>query len=194
MHDIEPHYHWRNKYVASEDERSPFYGRVYDEFKFTQKIYNYFIHPQWDSFGSATLYLKIIYVDYSEGLAIIELIGEWNDCLHNDVMHLKRNVIDELLAQHIYKYILIGENVLNFHASDDCYYEEWWEDVRDERGWICCLNLLDHVIDEMEQIQLQHFINFGENYNNINWRTQRPKILGKAVEAMIEGAVKRLIF
>jgi len=27
------------------------------------------------------------------------------------------------------QFILIGENVLNFHSSDDCYYEEWFQDV-----------------------------------------------------------------
>ena len=54
-----------------------FYGRQYDEFKFTNKIYNYFIHPQWDDFGSATLYAKILYVEYDEGYAVIELMGEW---------------------------------------------------------------------------------------------------------------------
>jgi len=57
MHDIEPYYKWREYYVASEDEQSPFYGRTYDEFKFTKKIYNYFIHPQWDYIGSQTLYI-----------------------------------------------------------------------------------------------------------------------------------------
>ena len=76
MHDIEPYYRWRSHYVASEDPRSPFHGRVYSEFQFTEKIYNYYIHPQWDGFGSATLYLKILYVDYDEGYAMIELIGE----------------------------------------------------------------------------------------------------------------------
>ncbi|MCB0640588.1 MAG: hypothetical protein KDC44_03075, partial [Phaeodactylibacter sp.] len=76
MHDIEPFYHWRSDYVAAEDDRSPFYGRVYDEFRFTQKIYNYYIHPQWDAFGSPTLYMKLLKVDYDEGYAIMELIGE----------------------------------------------------------------------------------------------------------------------
>jgi len=81
MHDIEPYYKWREYYVASEDERSPFFGRTYDEFKFTKKIYNYFIHPQWDYIGSPTLYIKILYVDYTLGYTLIELIGEWNDAV-----------------------------------------------------------------------------------------------------------------
>lgn len=90
MHDIEPWWGWRDEYVAEKDSRSPFYGRTYDEFTFTNKVYNYFIHPQWDFFGSETLYGKILYVDYTRHYALIELIGEWNDCITNDIMFLKR--------------------------------------------------------------------------------------------------------
>ena len=79
MHDIEPFYKWRNYYIASEDEKSPFFGRIYDEFTFKNKIYNYFIHPQWDTIGSPTFYAKSLFVDYEESYAIIELIGEGND-------------------------------------------------------------------------------------------------------------------
>ena len=44
MHDIEPFYNWRNFYVASDDERSPFHERVYSETHFTERIYNHFIY------------------------------------------------------------------------------------------------------------------------------------------------------
>ena len=44
-------------------------------------------------------------------------------------MTLKREIIDELTQMSITKFILIGENVLNFHSSDDCYYEEWIDDI-----------------------------------------------------------------
>ena len=50
--------------------------------------------PLWDEFGSSTLYMKILMADYQEGYAIIELIGEWNDAIENDIMILKRDVID----------------------------------------------------------------------------------------------------
>ena len=92
MHTIEPHYNWRHLYIASEDTQSPFYGREYSEIEFSNAIYDYFIHPQWDQIGSATLYIKIVFVDYDSGYCIIELMGEWNDCLYNDVMYLKRNI------------------------------------------------------------------------------------------------------
>lgn len=192
MHDIEPYYHWREEYNAAEDSRSPFFGRTYDEFYFSQKVYNYLLHPQWDSFGSNTLYLKILYADYDQGFVIIELIGEWNDCLHNDIMYLKREIIEPLFREGITRYILICENVLNFHGSDDCYYEEWFEDITEEGGWICLLNTLRHVEDEMKDTQLQYFMNFGDAYNDINWRPQKPRILFQAMDALVHGQIKRI--
>jgi hypothetical protein len=176
MHDIEPYYKWRNYYSAEEDKKSPFYGRNYNEFTFTNKVYNYYIHPQWDNFGSQTLYAKLLITDYDEGYAIIELIGEWNDCLNNDVMFLKRYFVDHLIKHDITKYILVCDNVLNFHGDDNCYYEEWWDDIKDEDGWICIVNTLDHVLDEMERVQTQHYCEIGETFNDINWRKKSPQM------------------
>jgi len=109
MHDIEPYYHWRHLYTAEADPRSIFFGRAYSEFEFSQTVYNYYIHPQWDEFGSKTLYLKILYADYDAKFAIIEFIGEWNDTIENDIMELKREVFDKLMAEGIIKFILIAE-------------------------------------------------------------------------------------
>ncbi|MCH2081750.1 MAG: hypothetical protein MK226_05125 [Saprospiraceae bacterium] len=191
MHDIEPFFKWRGEYVAARDERSPFFQRKYSEFQYTKKVYNYFIHPQWDEFGSNTLYTKILYVDYDEGYAIFEMIGEWNDSLYNDVMFLKREVIDEMIDHRINKFIVICENVLNFHGSDDCYYEEWYEDISDDRGWICFLNTLDHVKDEMQDVRLQHYINFGPDFNGINWRPHKPKVIYKIIDQIINGGMTK---
>ena len=131
MHALEPFYAWRNHYIASNDPQSPFYDRVYNEFAYHLKVYNHYIHPQWDEFGSQTLYTKVLYADYDEGHAILEFIGEWNDCLFNDIMLLKREVIDPLRDGGVSKFVLIGENVLNFHYSDDAYYEEWFDKMSD---------------------------------------------------------------
>ena len=73
MHTIEPYFNWRDLYIASEDEKSPFYEREYNEFEFTHAIYDHLIHPQWDEIGSPTLFIKILFVDYDESFAIIEL-------------------------------------------------------------------------------------------------------------------------
>ena len=184
MHNIEPHYNWRNLYVASEDDRSPFYGREYSEFEFTHSIYDHFIHPQWDSIGSPTLFIKILFVNYDEGSCIIELMGEWNDTLHNDIMHLKRNVIDEMVLEGINKFILVGENVLIFHGSDDDYYQEWQEEL--EGGWISMVNFHDHVLKDMNNLGLQNYMNMQDNLNDINWRTFNPDTLSGYIDNLQE--------
>lgn len=174
MHDIEPYFQWRDLYISSEDERSPFYGTVNNEFSFTNKVYNYYIHPQWDTCESNTLYLKVIYSDYDEGYTIIEFIGEWNDIIENDIMYLKRNVIDKMIPEGINKFILLMEHVFNFHGQDIDYYEEWYEDIRDQEGWICMLNSLTHVEEEFKRCQLKYFVHYGNKFNDINWRKMNP--------------------
>ena len=78
MHDIEPFYNWEENYFSNEDPRSPFYEAEYNTEAYTNTIYSYYIHPFWDFIGSETLYVKIIFVDYDEQIAVIELFGEWN--------------------------------------------------------------------------------------------------------------------
>ncbi|MBP9740928.1 MAG: hypothetical protein KBD28_09590 [Chitinophagaceae bacterium] len=179
MHDIEPFYNWRHIYIADEDKKSPFYRRTYSEFEFTQTVYNYYIHPQWDDFGSRTLYLKIIYVDYELNFAIIELIGEWNDAIENDIMQLKRDVIDQLFQEKIFKYILITENVLNFHSSDKEYYEEWFEQVTDEEGWIVALNMPEATQYDFKRKKINYFI---ELMQLENWRVYKPYHLFRKID------------
>jgi hypothetical protein len=183
MQDIEPYYRWRDLYIAAEDELSPFYGREYSEFEYTNTIYNYFIHPQWDDFGSSTLYIKVLYVDYNIGFAVMEFIGEWNDAINNDIMTLKRDVVDDLTLKGINKFILIGENVLNYHASDDCYYQEWFDDI--EEGWIVALNFLDHVLLEFSRNNIDFYLTFGGELNDMAWRTYTPVQLFQKVEGII---------
>ncbi|MCK9398871.1 MAG: hypothetical protein M0Q51_02600 [Bacteroidales bacterium] len=187
MYDIEPYYAWRHLYIASEDRYSPFFTREYSEFVFTHAVYNYLIHPQWDEIGSSTLYLKILFVNYDVGFAIIELIGEWNDAIHNDIMYLKRNIADTMIVKGITKFILIGENVFNFHSSDDDYYQEWFEDI--EEGWIVALNFRDYIIREFKQANLDYYIAFGGMFDRFNWRSFEPDQLFQVIEAQI---MKRL--
>ena len=186
MHDIEPHYNWRHHYTAEEDERSPFFGREYSEFEFTNSIYGYCIHPQWDDIDSPTLFIKLLCVDYFEQFAIIEMLGEWNDCINNDIMFLKRDVIDKLVENGIRKFILIGENVLNFHYSDDSYYEEWKEDISSAGGWIALLGFRDHVLSEFEKIDLLQYFSFGEELNMISWRPFTPLQLYQVVDKLVQ--------
>jgi len=183
MHAIEPHFRWRDYYIADEDSRSPFFGRIYSEFEFTHAIYDHLIHPQWDEIESPTLFIKILMADYDQGYAIIELIGEWNDLLHNDIMFLKRNIIDEMIHEGINKFILIGENVLNYHSSDDSYYEEWFEDVED--GWIAFINFREHVMHDFQEANIDYYMVSGGNLNNLSWRTYSPSAIFEKVENMV---------
>lgn len=165
--------------MAEEDEQSPFYGRGYSEFEFSNTVYNYYIHPQWDEFGSRTLYLKILMADYDLNYAIIELIGEWNDAIENDIMTLRREVTDKLYAQGITKFILIAENVLNFHSSDDSYYENWREEVSDEGGWIVILNMPEQSQYDFKRARLIHYVQLMEL---VQWRTMKPELVFQQVD------------
>lgn len=186
MHNIEPFYNWRHMYLSEEDPRSPFYGRTYSEFEFSQTVYNYYIHPQWDDFGSRTLYMKIIYADYELNFAVIELIGEWNDAIENDIMTLKRDVIDDMMAAGIHKFILIAENVLNFHSGDRDYYQEWFEEVTDANGWIIMLNMPEATQHDFKKKKLNYYI---ELMDLPEWRTYKPYHLFRKIDNEI---MKRL--
>lgn len=179
MHTLEPYYNWRHIYVSEEDLRSPFYGRDYSEFEYSLTVYNYYIHPQWDDFGSRTLYLKVLIADYDEGYAVIELIGEWNDAVENDIMELKREVLDKFMFEHIYKFILIGENVLNFHSDGRDYYEELLEEVSENNGWVVCLNMPAQTQYDFKQARLHQYIELVELEN---WRTYKPFHLFRKID------------
>lgn len=179
MHEIEPFYNWRHIYTSEQDERSPFFGRVYSEFTFSQTVYNYYIHPQWDDFGSRTMYLKTLMADYDEKYAIIELIGEWNDAIENDIMELKREVIDVFFYEGITKFIFIAENVLNFHSGDKDYYQEWFEEVTDEEGWVVILNMPEQTQYDFRRARLNRYIDLMDLDN---WRTYKPFHLFKKID------------
>lgn len=183
MHLMEPFYSWRNYYIASEDPSSPFYGREYSEFEFNNTVYNFYLHPQWDTIDSSTLFIKILFVEYEEQYAIIEMIGEWNDAIENDIMIFKRNIIEPMMEEGINKFILVGENVLNFHYSDDCYYEEWFEEV--EEGWIALVNFQEHVIREFERIHVDQYFVMGGELEEIEWRTYQPHHFFKRVSDLV---------
>ena len=128
------------------------------------------------------MYLKIIYVDYELQFAIIEFIGEWNDAIENDIMELKREIIDLLEKEGIYKFILIAENVLNFHSSDKEYYQEWFEEVTDENGWIVALNMPAATQQDFRGKKLNYYI---ELMDLPEWRVYKPYHLFKKIDDQI---------
>ena len=187
MHTIEPFYNWELFYNAASDPYSPFFEKEYSEFEYSETIYDHYIHPQWDNIGSSTLFVKLLFVDYEAGYAVIELMGEWNDLLYNDIMFLKRNIIEHLLNNGISKYILILENVLNFHYSDDCYYEEWFEDI--DEGWIVLINTRKHVLSELKEGNIDQYFLTDGILNDFPWRTFLPTVF---CEKINEIALRRL--
>lgn len=179
MHSIEPFFLWRDIYNSENDPNALNYKEVYSEFHYTNKVYNYLLHPQWDNFGSDTLFYKLLYADYEQEFCIIELIGEWNDAINNDIMLLKTELIDHLIHYGIQNFALIAENVLNFHADADDYYQEWKDDIE---GGIYIINALPHVLDEMQSYNLQYSLSFGGWLNDINWRKSKPDQLLELLE------------
>lgn len=184
MHNIEPYYNWLRYYDSSADEQSPFFGKTYNHDLYSETVYGYYIDPAWDNIGSETLFIKILFADYENGYVVMEFIGEWNDAINNDIMILKRNIIELLLQEGINKFILIGENILNFHGSDDSYYEEWFEEVED--GWIAAVNFPDFITDEMQRYRLDHYINMGGTLQIEKWRTVHPARFCEVVAALIQ--------
>ena len=130
--------------------------------------------------------MKIIYADYEMGFAIIEMIGEWNDAIENDIMELKREIIDHLSKKVICKFILICENVLNFHSSDKEYYQEWYDDVSEENGWIVALNMPQQTQQDFRQKKLHYYIELMEIDN---WRNFKPGHLFEKINL-----IRRFVF
>jgi hypothetical protein len=103
---------------------------------------------------------------------------------HNDIMLLKRNVLDEMMAEGIQKYIFIGENVLNFHSSDDCYYEELFQEL--EEGWVVGINFREHVVSEFKRCNIDYYINFGGRFDDFPWRALRPNVFIHLIEEALQ--------
>jgi hypothetical protein len=126
--------------------------------------------------------MKVLYCHYDNGFAVIEFIGEWNDLLYNDIMFLKREVIELMMQEGVTKFILIGENILNFHFSDDSYYEEWFEEVNENEGWIALMNAREHVLADMGDANIDSYFVSGGKLNEVKWRTMNPDQLFESVE------------
>jgi hypothetical protein len=185
MHNIEPYFLWRDLYKSEHDPNALNYKNQYSEFHYTNKVYNYVLHPQWDNFGSDTLLYKLIYADYEEQFCIIELIGEWNDAINNDIMLFKTELIDQLIDCGIQNFVIIMENVLNFHADENDYYQEWKGDIQ---GEIYLINALPHVLDELYRYHLNLQLSFGGRLNDIDWRKLKPEQIIELLETkFLEG-------
>lgn len=192
MHNLEPFFLWRNYYRAEGDPKSPFHNKIYNELGYDHHIYDFLIHPQWDSIGSETLFVKILYVNYEDSFCFIELIGEWNDCLNSDIMMLKHEIIDLLIQEGVNQFVLIGSNVLNFHPLDhQDYYQEWQQEL--EGGFIAALDFQNQVLDEMLLNQLDHFISFVDEPDLMQWKKLNPEQCFQKVKRSVKNKPFQLL-
>jgi hypothetical protein len=101
-------------------------------------------------------------------------------------MELKREVTDKFFVLGITKFILIAENVLNFHSDGRDYYEEWFEEVTDENGWVVILNMPEQTQYDFRKAKLIRSLELMEIDN---WRIYKPFHLFKKIDEQI---LKRL--
>ena len=73
--------------------------------------------------------------------------------------------------------------MLNFHASDDCYYEEWFQEVED--GWQAGIKFRANVILEFKNGNIDYYINFGGELDDMSWRSSKPIQMFKKVEEQL---------
>jgi MFS superfamily sulfate permease-like transporter len=124
--------------------------------------------------------MKILFTDYELKYTIIELIGEWNDAIENDIMTLRREITDELFREGISRFILITENVLNFHSSDDAYYEDWFDQLQDEGGWVALVDMPEQTQYDFKRARLT---NYARLIEFPQWRTLKPEIVYQQIES-----------
>ena len=74
---------------------------------------------------------------------------------------------------------MIAENVLNFHSSDDSYYEEWKEQLRDDHGWVVLLNMPEQSKYDFKKARLTNYVEMMELPQ---WRTMKPEIIYQLID------------
>jgi hypothetical protein len=178
--DLEPFYGWLNLYNHEMDERSPFHQVKHNLFYYDRFIHNIPCHPLWDDIGSESLLVKILYADYKEGYAIIELFGEWNDLFLNDYKLLAENCLTFLIDAGINRFVLIGENVFHIYLETDDYYEALQEELAD--GWICLMRMRDEVYQELESYGILEYFYTSPLVDELPWRKLKPRQLFQVIQ------------
>lgn len=175
LRDIEPFYGWLHLYSHERDPRSPFHEVEHNLFHYDRSVNAIPAHPLWDDIASESLLVKILYADYAQGYAIIELFGEWNDLYDNDFKLLAENCLTYLIDQGIDKFILICENVFHIYLEADDYYQALQEEL--ENGWICALRLRDEVREDMIQYGIAPYFYWNPELDALPWRRLKPQQL-----------------
>jgi hypothetical protein len=69
--------------------------------------------------------------------------------------------------------------VLNFHSSDDSYYEEWHEQLEDDYGWVVILNMPNATQHDFKKARITNYVQFFELDQ---WRTLKPEIIFQTLD------------
>lgn len=171
---VEPFYGWLHLYDHKSDTTSPFHEVEHNLFYFDRFIYTFETHPLWDTIGSESLLLKILFVDYSRGYAIIELLGEWNDLFENDFRLLYEELILRLYPHGVTKFIFICENVFNAYLEDDDYYAECLEYLTENDGWLSLLRPRQRVLEEFRAYGIDEYFYWNPAFDELRWRKLKP--------------------
>jgi hypothetical protein len=75
--------------------------------------------------------------------------------------------------------VIIAENVLNFHSSDDSYYEDWYERLTDEDGWVAIVNMPAQSQHDFKRSHIDRYIQLVDLDL---WRTQKPEFIITRIE------------
>jgi hypothetical protein len=87
-----------------------------------------------------------------------------------------------MMQDGIYKFILIGEHVYNFHNGDRDYYEELYDELADEIGWAVMVNLHPAAQYDFLQKKLNRYIELMEI---APWRTYKPEDFFQLIDQKI---------
>ena len=79
------------------------------------------------------------------------------------------------------------ENVLNFHSSGSDYYEELFEELSDQNGWVVCLNMPPQTQYDFIKAHLNRYIELMELDN---WRTYKPFHLFRKIDSELSARIK----
>jgi hypothetical protein len=179
--EIVPFGGWLHWYNPVADSHSPFQPPGEDE----RYIYTFRAHPAWDSIDSESLLLKILYADYSNGYAVIELLGEWNDLFENDFRLLVQNCLEVLEQAGITRFVLICENVFQAYFQDTEYYEAFQDVLMENEGWIFLLRIRNDVLQELNRYGLDQYFYWSEELQYIAWRKLHPAKLFQLVNRVV---------
>ncbi|RMG21532.1 MAG: hypothetical protein D6730_18115 [Bacteroidetes bacterium] len=188
LHHIEPFYGWLKLYSHQQDERSPFHEVEHNLFYYDRSVNRIPAHPLWDDIGSESLLVKILFADYFQGYAIIELFGEWNDLFDNDFKLLAENCLTYLIDHGIQKFILVCENVFHIYPDTEDYYQALQEEL--DEGWICVLRARPQVWQEMQAYHIAQYFYQSPLLDELPWRKLKPSQLYYLVESRMRQVLK----